>query len=647
MESNLEVLSTLSPYIVRGWPVFPVARASKAPIPEHGFYDATTDDLVIAEWIQSHPACGWGIPTGEKTALVIDVDDPASWIDFVGGREVSATYEIRTPRGGRHLYFVPPDGFDIRNSQGLLADGVDVRANGGYVVVPPTDGYEVVNDGELAPLPSWIQKELLVDKAAASVPDRTPGTPVPAGARHAFFLRRSVKLARLGQDADEIVAMLRGYSDDSRLMEAGDHPVTRDELQKIATSAVGKYGVDAPLSFSDDELQKVLGQDTELVSDWGEKFSPSIDNYVRALDEGGFGLQRSSLDDGILLGERPLSDKQYHVIRLLLHDRGYRHETLLKSAIENAASRRTYNPILAWWDSEPWDGVAHIHNLAGYFKDRHDMFDVWLRRFCIGSVAKVLAETGGVQNRMLVLESKQGLGKSHFSRWLAGPLTDFYREGAIRADDKDARIRLASMWLNEVGELGGTFRKEDRDALKFFLSMSNIVERRPYGHFDVRLISRTSFIGTLNSEGGFLTDPTGNRRYFISSFTEIDWAYSKQIDVQQVWAEALAAYRGGEGWELRQDEAKIAEGINEGYEVYDPLVEDLTHIFIVEPGNMDMWTSSEDIRLAIESGLQGRGLGRVTPHRIGKALARLGCEGQRQRVSGKQERGYSGIKRRN
>jgi len=644
MQSNLDVINALGLYLERGWGLFPVGRNSKQPITEHGFYDATTDDLVIADWVNSHPACGWGIPTGSDTALVIDVDDPNSWDELVAGREVPDTYSILTPRGGRHLYFLHPDGFDIRNSQGLLAKGVDVRGNGGYVVVPPTVGYEVVSDADIAELPPWLQKSLLIGGTERKPPERTPGQPVAAGERHSFFLQRSVKLARLGNDAEEITAMLRGYADDSRLMEAGDHPIEDKELESIAITAVEKYGTDAPLALSAGELSSVLGQDALPLIPWADaKYGPSIDDYVRALDEVGLELRRSALDDAVFLGDQPMSDKQFEALRLILHQGGYKAETLLKSGVENAASRASYHPILSWWESEDWDGVAHIHQLAEYFTDRHDMFDVWLRRWCIGSVARMLSGAGGTQNRMLVLEGKQGIGKSYFPRWLVGPMLDYYREGPIQVEDKDARLRLGNMWINEVGELGATFRKEDRDALKFFLTQQVVVERRPYSHYDVRIIARCSFIGTLNSEGGFLTDPTGNRRYFISSFTDIDWAYADKVDPQQVWAEALAAYRAGEPWELQSDESKIADGINEEYEAYDPLVEDISHLFEIDAGNMDLWTSSEDIRMAIEANLVGRGLGRITPQRVGKALVRLGAVAIRNWQDGNRVRGYGGV----
>jgi hypothetical protein len=68
----------------------------------------------------------------------------------------------RTGGGGIHLFFRYPRGTEIRNSAGLLGPGLDVRGEGGYVVVPPshTQGsYEWVDSSPLAEA-SWLLERL-------------------------------------------------------------------------------------------------------------------------------------------------------------------------------------------------------------------------------------------------------------------------------------------------------------------------------------------------------------------------------------------------------------------------------------------------------------------------------------------------------
>lgn len=99
---------------------------------------------------------------------------------FEANRErLGKTWTHRTKSGGYHLIYAYPSGgvgedevegggsgngvgpVDIRNSAGKLAPGVDVRANGGYAVLPPFKGYSVVDDtiGHIAPLPEWLLEE--------------------------------------------------------------------------------------------------------------------------------------------------------------------------------------------------------------------------------------------------------------------------------------------------------------------------------------------------------------------------------------------------------------------------------------------------------------------------------------------------------
>src|SRR5215211_1520008 len=72
------------------------------------------------------------------------------------------TATARTGGGGIHVFFRYPRGTEIRNSAGLLGPGLDVRGEGGYVVVPPsrTKGpYQWVDSSPLAEA-SWLIERL-------------------------------------------------------------------------------------------------------------------------------------------------------------------------------------------------------------------------------------------------------------------------------------------------------------------------------------------------------------------------------------------------------------------------------------------------------------------------------------------------------
>ena len=106
--------------------------------------------------------------------LVVDIDTHGSTSGFdtlgVTYDEMKkvCTYSVSTPSGGAHLYFRLPLGVRVKNSQGKLAVGVDVRGFGGYVVAGGSvldnlGTYELSDDaellGEISDAPDWLIAE--------------------------------------------------------------------------------------------------------------------------------------------------------------------------------------------------------------------------------------------------------------------------------------------------------------------------------------------------------------------------------------------------------------------------------------------------------------------------------------------------------
>lgn len=142
MDSSL--LDVALRYAGLGYAVFPCRVGSKQSLVPHGFRDATTDVAQIEAWWAQWPDANVAITA--RGLLVVDVDPQAgSWPN----EQEQATELLmagavsQTPRGGRHYVFRRPPGKEWKCSAGQLAPGVDIRTDGGYVVVPPsrtTDG---------------------------------------------------------------------------------------------------------------------------------------------------------------------------------------------------------------------------------------------------------------------------------------------------------------------------------------------------------------------------------------------------------------------------------------------------------------------------------------------------------------------------
>ena len=151
-------------YAGRGVPVFPCVPGGKRPLTANGFWDATTKADRIRAWWERWPEANVGVPTGERSGLLIlDVDAKAGGPESLTALEqthgvLPRTTRVRTGGGGVHVYFRYPGGEVVRNSAGLLGPGLDVRGEGGYIVVPPSHTQSAYEWLEKAPLaqPTWL-----------------------------------------------------------------------------------------------------------------------------------------------------------------------------------------------------------------------------------------------------------------------------------------------------------------------------------------------------------------------------------------------------------------------------------------------------------------------------------------------------------
>ncbi|MDP9362896.1 MAG: bifunctional DNA primase/polymerase, partial [Chloroflexota bacterium] len=166
----------------RGWRVFPVwwmeggacacgkascDRPAKHPIPATGLKSASDDPAKIDRWWTQYPKANIAVATGSASGLVVvDIDGPKGE-EQVGGLEIPRTAVARSGRadGGRHVYFLHPQ-FPVKSDASVLGTNtkVDVRADGGYAILPPSvhetgNRYAWVESPEetgLAAAPEWV-----------------------------------------------------------------------------------------------------------------------------------------------------------------------------------------------------------------------------------------------------------------------------------------------------------------------------------------------------------------------------------------------------------------------------------------------------------------------------------------------------------
>jgi predicted P-loop ATPase len=369
--------------------------------------------------------------------------------------------------------------------------------------------------------------------------------------------------------------------------------------------------------------------------------------YVFALNE---------CSQEIFVTDVVLDESMAASIRVAMRDLGYKNVSAFEDVYIAEAGKHRFHPIKRYFESLQWDGQNHILALSKYLRDNHEWIPgphdtarpvshVWLLRWLIGAVAKVMKP--GSQNAMLVLAGAQDAGKSTFALWLCSPLPDLHEESSIDPENKEHIRKLASKFIWEVSELGATTRKADVESLKAFITQMDVTYRVPYSKHAVTVPATASFIGTINpTSEGFLNDETGSRRFLILDLVELDWGYAQNIDINQVWAQALHLYKSGEPWRLTPAEIEIRKEINKVHEIVDSMEDFFKTYYIIDPTKSDEPNWQIDPTNIIEH-LRFKNFkdgDKQLSTRMGITLKRLGVERRRPYVNNVQVRIYVGIK---
>ncbi len=243
------LLSAALSYAARGWQIIPLhsiangqctcGRQCKSPAKHprtfNGLTDASADMDTITSWWTIWPDSNIGIITGSVSGLVVvDIDDPDIAPTFAD------TVECRTGSGGRHLYYRHPGG--LVKSSVKVAPGTDSRADGGYVVAPPSrhisgevyTWVEGPGDTEMIDAPRWWL-DLLEKKRHEPVSVDPVDFKLTEGGRNNRLTQKAGHMRRAGFDTPSILAALLDYN--RRHCE----PALDDEEVGIIAESVGGY----------------------------------------------------------------------------------------------------------------------------------------------------------------------------------------------------------------------------------------------------------------------------------------------------------------------------------------------------------------------------------------------------------------------
>lgn len=323
MSENLEIALEYASY---GWAVFPIHPGWKEKFyeypeyvnPETGssyswMYQASSEPDRVRRFWTEHPDANIGVATGDASGGLICID-----MDVKNGKNGIAEFDryassmymffgptcsAQTPSGGKHLFFKAEKHLSIKGSEDWLP-GVDIRANGNYVVVSPSsiDGnnykkyqwndarcYEwILDPGECQPLSEADDEavemflEILenydTEGAASGMKlteiRRTDAGKVPEGCRHSYVVKLCGelvnKLGALVSDEAILELVVKDFSENCENI----HNVNMSDFRRKYLKTIAKF----KKRREDEEGRKIdysYGMKAWKEENPGREFAPS------------------------------------------------------------------------------------------------------------------------------------------------------------------------------------------------------------------------------------------------------------------------------------------------------------------------------------------------------------------------------------
>ncbi|MDT8900055.1 VapE domain-containing protein [Anaeroselena agilis] len=224
----------------------------------------------------------------------------------------------------------------------------------------------------------------------------------------------------------------------------------------------------------------------------------------------------------------------------------------------------TIHPVRDYLSALVWDGRRRLDTLFVDYMGAADTeyTRAVTRKMLVAAVARVM-NPGCKFDNMLVLVGKQGQGKSYLLKRIG---RSWFSDSLTTVQGKDAYEQLQGSWILEMGELSA-MRKAEVEAVKHFLSKQVDNFRVAYGR-NISFFPRQCVVFGSTNKIDFLRDVTGNRRFWpvatrVRKPVKNIFRDLTDEEIDQLWAEAVAAYKDGETLYLDETLATVAAAVQE------------------------------------------------------------------------------------
>ncbi len=585
----------------------------------------------------------WGLICGElSNVIVIDIDGDMSVLDDLMDEiglnlheqeTIKSTLTIRTPSGGYHLYFKYKEGLKGATKVFSTENGdIDIRTQGNYVVAPYSkaqymkkghkiDGeYIPINSGPIEQMPSKLFGAL--KKGKMKVKDR--------------FVEMSLdpfwELKQIGEGVrnDSLNKVLFTYCAYKCLRE-------KEVIEAVADKANTYFEVPLPIKEVKATARSVY---SSLIAEEDKQFPfmnkktvvKCWENTKWLLDEMGIEFKYNVISKKVEVNDIRLKELSYDAIITDIHGMcqklGYNLTLqMVRVHISTVAELNKYNPVAEYLREcyMLWDGESRIEKLFESFKlgesaNKELSFKLF-KKWLISCVVMAFNENGEESAQgVLTLKGKAGIGKT---RWLYSicPNPDWAKEGGkLNPTNIDSVRKHTQYWIVELGEVGGTIRKELINELKNFITEKKDTYRIPYAIESKEHPRMTVYMATVNDDR-FLKDETGDRRFWVIPVDEVILPHG--IDLDLLWGEVTSLVLDDkEVHYLVGEEIEQVMKSNEEYQVKSEVEQLLLEAFIWDAPKKE-WgklTSSElckVLSLPVDKNV-----------RVGRALRKFNREGR-------------------
>lgn len=469
------------------------------------------------------------------------------------------------------------------------------------------------------------------------------------GARCDFMMAVAGALAHAGYDGDTIQKVVQAIGSFNH--DEGDNGTWRVAAESVGTKVdAGKEVTGLPT------LIKILGMGDDVLK-WCRTLLRMSDDTVTAPWPGGSNEETGRPKRNILntieainrLGitctwdefrqkqywsghadksfNGEVSDAAVTVMRRNIYEkfRIYPSVADTRDAITVACHDNKSNPVLAYFAGLKWDGKSRLDKMLHTYLGAEDtpLNEAISRKFMCAIVRRA-KKPGSKFDHQLVLQAGQGIRKSTYCEDLAVSPDLFTDAGDLSHDIKQQMETAQGKQIIEFPEHAG-FSRAARDRNKAALSRKVDRARMAYAHYATDAPRQWVPIATINP-GGYLNDPTGERRYWHVEAIRYD-REAFLADKDQLYAEAVAREPTENLWldtpELMDAHDAVVATAKEPNELVDLLADLRGEVWQVN-GKYEERVSTQDIRnvlgMARADAVRVHGLGR----RILEAMMVLG-----------------------